>query len=118
MKIAVAADGANVSEHFGHCEGFWIFDVEENKAVNSVMVPNPGHKPGFLPVFLAEKGVAAVISGGMGKGAVDLFAEKGIAVVTGAAGDARQAAESYACGELKSTQSVCTQHAHSGECGH
>lgn len=31
MKIAVAAMGHTVAGHFGHCENFIFFDVEENK---------------------------------------------------------------------------------------
>ena len=33
MKIAVASEGKNVSGHFGHCEGFTIYDVEEGKCI-------------------------------------------------------------------------------------
>lgn len=29
MKIAIASDGKYVSRHFGHCEGFTIYEVEE-----------------------------------------------------------------------------------------
>lgn len=49
-------------------------------------IPNPGHRPGFLPIFLHEKGLNVIISGGMGGGAVDIFNEKGIEVITGASG--------------------------------
>jgi len=31
MKIAIAADGNVVSGHFGHCEGFQIYDVDGKK---------------------------------------------------------------------------------------
>lgn len=30
MKIAVASEGKMVTEHFGHCEGFAIFEIENN----------------------------------------------------------------------------------------
>ena len=33
MKIAVAAMGHTVAGHFGHCENFIFFDVEDNKIV-------------------------------------------------------------------------------------
>jgi predicted Fe-Mo cluster-binding NifX family protein len=35
MKIAVASDGNQVTEHFGHCQSFWIYHVEEGKVVKS-----------------------------------------------------------------------------------
>ena len=76
MKIAVASDNGMITEHFGHCEGFMIFDVENNQIVKSEMIDNPGHRPGFLPNFLNDMGVNVIISGGMGGGAIDIFNKK------------------------------------------
>lgn len=117
MKISVASEGKRVTEHFGHCEGFAIFTVENGKITGKEFIPNPGHKPGFLPVFLHEKGVNVILSGGMGGGAVDIFNEKGIEVITGASGDAEIAVNNYLQGSLKSTGSVCHEHQHADECG-
>ena len=117
MKIAVAAEGKSVTEHFGHCQGFAIFETQDGRVVGSQFVPNPGHRPGFLPVFLHEKGVTVIISGGMGQGAIDIFNEKGVEVIVGASGDAEAAVNSYLQGNLKSTGSVCHQHQHASECG-
>ena len=118
MKIAVASEGKMVTEHFGHCEGFNIFDTENGKIVKSEFIPNPGHKPGFLPNFLSDKGVNVIISGGMGGGAIEIFNEKNIEVIIGAAGAAEAAVNSYLKGELQSTGSVCHEHQHHDECGH
>jgi len=117
MKIAVASENGMVTEHFGHCETFNIFETENNKIVKSETIPNPGHKPGFLPNFLHDMGVNVIISGGMGGGAVDIFNEHGIEVITGARGNAEALANSYLKGELKSTGSVCHEHQHADECG-
>jgi predicted Fe-Mo cluster-binding NifX family protein len=117
MKIAVASDGSQVTEHFGHCQDFRIYHVENDKIVNSETIPNPGHRPGFLPNFLSDQGVNVIISGGVGGGAIEIFEEKGIEVVTGARGSADDAANSYLKGSLKSTGSVCHEHEHHGECG-
>lgn len=117
MKIAVASERGMVTGHFGHCESFDIFEAENNQIVKSESVPNPGHKPGFLPVFLHDRGVNVIISGGMGGGAIDIFNEKGIEVITGAKGSAEAAAENYLQGTLKSTGSVCHEHQHHDECG-
>ena len=118
MRIAVASEGKMVTEHFGHCESFIVFDVEENHILKSESIPNPGHKPGFLPNYLNELGVKVIISGGMGSGAIEIFNEKNIEVIVGATGDAQFAAEQYLKGELKSTGSVCHEHQHSDECHH
>jgi predicted Fe-Mo cluster-binding NifX family protein len=117
MKIAVASENTMVTEHFGHCINFNIFDAEDNQIVKSESIPNPGHKPGFLPNFLNDKGVNVIISGGMGGGAIDIFNEKGIEVIVGASGLAKEAAEAYLQGKLKSTGSVCHEHQYADEGG-
>lgn len=116
MRIAIASEKDMVTEHFGHCENFNIFDAEDGKIVGEQSVANPGHRPGFLPNFLHEQGVDVIISGGMGGGAIEIFNNHDIEVIVGASGSAKAAAESYLKGELKSTGSVCHQHAHSDEC--
>jgi predicted Fe-Mo cluster-binding NifX family protein len=117
MKIAVASENEMVTEHFGHCVNFNIFEAENNRIVKSESIANPGHRPGFLPNFLNDIGVNVVISGGMGGGAIDIFNEKGIKVITGATGSAEAAAISYLQGILISTGSVCHEHQHHDECG-
>lgn len=88
MKIAVAAMGNTVSGHFGHCEDFLIFDTADGAITGEERVPNPGHRPGFLPNFLADRGVEVIIAGGMGGGAVEIFNERNVEVIVGAQGDA------------------------------
>ena len=117
MKIAVAGMGHEVCGHFGHCENFLFFEVENGQIVNETSVPNPGHRPGFLPNFLADRGAEVIISGGMGGGAVDIFNERNVEVIVGAEGDARTAVEAYLKGELKTTGAVCHKHEHKDECG-
>jgi len=116
MKIAVASDEKYVSGHFGHCEGFTIYEVEEGKSLEKSFTPNPGHRPGFLPVFLRELNVDVIIAGGMGETAQDLFNENGIEVVVGAQGLSDDVVQKFVNGELKSTGSVCTEHQHEGHC--
>lgn len=115
MKIAVACKGNDIWPHFGHSENFNIYEIEDGKIINIENVPSPGHKPGFLPNFLADKGIEVIIAGGIGGGAVDIFNERKIKIVSGARGDARTAVESYLRGELKSTGEVCHEHEHEHE---
>jgi len=116
MKIAVASDEKYVSGHFGHCEGFTIYEVEEGKSLEKSFTPNPGHRPGFLPVFLRDLKVNVIIAGGKGETAQDLFNENGIEVVVGAQGLSDDVVQKFVNGELKSTGSVCTEHQHEGHC--
>lgn len=116
MIVAVASDRGMVSEHFGHCEAFVLFTTKEGTITEEKSLPNPGHKPGFLPNYLNEQGIKTIISGGMGGGAIDIFNEHNIEVIVGATGPAKEAVEKYLSGQLKSTGSVCHQHAHADEC--
>lgn len=116
MKIAVASDGTMVSGHFGHCEGFTLYEEDNAEVRNKEIVANPGHKPGYLPVFLKERNVDVIIAGGMGETAQELFREKGIEVLVGAQGIADHVVKQYLAGELKSTGSICTKHEHEGHC--
>lgn len=117
MKIAIAAQGKQVSEHFGHCEGFEIYSTEAGKVIKQAFLPNPGHKPGLLPNLLNDNGVKVIIAGGMGGGAIDIFNEKGIDVITGASGSLDETIEQYLLGKLVSTGSICHEHQHAGDCG-
>lgn len=51
MKIAIATDNNQCSDHFGHCEGFKLYDVVNGKIEHEDFIKNPGHKPGFLPNY-------------------------------------------------------------------
>ena len=117
MRIAVAAMGNMVAQHFGHCETFILFDTENGQITAKNPIPNPGHKPGFLPNFLGDQGAKVIIAGGMGGGAVDIFNERDIEVILGAQGDADEMVQRYLRGELQSTGSICHSHEHKDECG-
>ena len=55
MRIAVAANGNEVAGHFGHCENFWLYDVENQAIVKEESIPNPAPRPGFLPKALSQQ---------------------------------------------------------------
>ena len=113
MKIAVATENGFVSSHFGHCKDFTIYEVENGKVTGKDVIANPGHQPGFLPVFLKEADVHLVITGGMGERAQAIFSENGIDTITGAQGKSDDVIASYNAGRLKSTSVYCKDHNHS-----
>lgn len=117
MRLAIAKEGAAVSEHFGHCEGYAVYGIENSRDEFIEEIDNPGHSPGFLPTFLAEHGIDTVIAGGMGPRAVDLFSQNGIDVVLGVHGPVAEAARAFAEGTLVGGTSVCTHDHRSGDCG-
>ena len=118
MKYAVPVTGGEMSPHFGHCEQFAFFDVDEQKKITSKeFVASPAHQPGLLPVWLAERGTSAVIAGGMGPRAIDLLQQHGINVVLGAVeSDPEKAVLKHLSGNLATVENICN-HGH-GECAH
>lgn len=108
MRYAVPVAGGQLSPHFGHCEYFAFFDIEDKKITNKETVPSPEHQPGLLPVWLAEQGATVIIAGGMGPRAVDLLHQNGIEVVLGAMEtDPEQAVLSHLSGSLDTGDNVC-----------
>jgi predicted Fe-Mo cluster-binding NifX family protein len=109
-KIAIPVVGGHLSQHFGHCEEFWIFDVdrENKKIVKRETVPSPPHQPGLLPRWLADKGVHLIITGGMGPQAQQLFAQDGVDVFVGASSDDPQKiVQAYLDESLELGDNIC-----------
>ena len=110
MKIAIPMAGGRLCMHFGHCEQFALVDVDETagKPTKTTLVTPPPHEPGLLPRWLHEQGATAIIAGGMGQRAQQLFAESGIKVVVGAPADtAENLVAAYLGGTLVSGQNAC-----------
>ena len=110
MKYAIPVSGGIVAMHFGHCEQFALFDVDEmeNKVVEKELVLPPEHEPGLLPRWLAEKGVSFVIAGGMGSRAQNIFRENNIEVILGSMEkDPDKAIQSYLDGSLDTGSNIC-----------
>lgn len=107
MRIAVAAEKDMVSAHFGHCDGFTVYEVEDGAIAGKEYIANPGHEPGVLPALLREAKVDLVIAGGMGERAQTLFNQNGIEVIVGAQGTCEDAINTYNKGELVSNSVFC-----------
>ena len=110
MKYAVPVSGGVMCSHFGHCEQFALIDVDEKnkKIISKELVTAPEHEPGLFPKWLAEKGTARVIAGGMGMRAQGLFRENGIEVIVGAMeSDPEKAVLNHLSGSLTTGNNVC-----------
>ena len=105
--IAISTDGSQVAEHFGRCPAYTIIELENNVVAKREVIANPGHRTGFLPEYLAQRGVKVVICGGMGKRAIDLFLEKGVRPIMGISGEIDEAVEQYRLGQLEGRESLC-----------
>lgn len=120
MKFAISNDQGFVSPHFGRCRTFTLVEVEGDQILKIEEIENPGHQPGFLPQFLAEKGVKCIICGGMGPRALALFREKGIDAMVGVAGKIEEVIQKFVHEEIEEGESMCDHDLGKppGECHH
>jgi predicted Fe-Mo cluster-binding NifX family protein len=110
VKYAIPITGGIMSPHFGHCEQFALFDVDEQSKsiISQENILSPEHQPGLLPNWLAERGVSVVIAGGMGPRAHNLFRQNHIEVVIGTLeSDPEKALLSYLDGKLAIGDNIC-----------
>lgn len=120
MKIALPSSGTDIDEHFGHCQSFTLFGVDDRNHIVSeeLLTPPPGCgcKSNIVPQ-LAQMGVTVMLAGNMGGGAVNVLASHGIEVVRGCSGNVREVAQAWLAGRVRDSGTGC-QH-HSGGCpGH
>jgi len=107
MRVAISTDGDHVAAHFGRCEAYTLVDLSEGEVTKQERIANPGHQPGFLPTYLAERGVQCIVAGGMGPRAKMLFDEKQIEAVVGVSCSIREAIEGLLRGTLTGGASLC-----------
>jgi len=110
MKIAVPVANGRLCLHFGHCSQFVIHEVDaaSRRTLRREYLTPPAHEPGVLPQWLHEQGVNAVIAGGMGQRAQQLFAQNGIEVIVGAPdADPDEIVAAYLGGTLRAGENVC-----------
>ncbi|MHB8865644.1 MAG: NifB/NifX family molybdenum-iron cluster-binding protein [Pirellulaceae bacterium] len=113
MKIALPSIGTQIDEHFGHCQCFTIFDVNDENAIVSeeILTPPPGCgcKSNIVPQ-LASMGVSVMLAGNMGGGAVNILAGNGIKVIRGCAGDVHEVARAWLAGQVDDSGDSCQAH--------
>ncbi|MFH1198355.1 MAG: NifB/NifX family molybdenum-iron cluster-binding protein [bacterium] len=113
MKIAVPTTQNNqVDVHFGHCEFFTVFTIEEGEIKKTQVAESPqgcGCKSNIASV-LQEMGVEIMLAGNMGGGAVNVLNNHSISVVRGCEGDARMLVAEFIKGELADSGLSCKQH--------
>ncbi len=118
MRIALAVDNNMITEHFGHCEYFVVYDVENNEVQGSEIIKNPPHEKGYLPKFLSGHDINVVITGNIGQMAVNLMENMGIKCIRGVSGKLVDVINCYVDGTLVQNDQVCNQHMHHGDHNH
>lgn len=116
MKISVPLKNvAFIDDHFGHCEAYGIFTVNDQKQIVEKEIiyaeQGCGCKSNIASV-LADNGVTVMLAGGIGGGAIQVLNNAGITVIKGCSGLATEAALQYVNGTLTDSGESCQHHDH------
>lgn len=115
MKIAVPTRDERVDDHFGHCDHYTIFTVENNNVVSRELLASPqgcGCKSG-IAADLQAMGVVMMLAGSMGDGAKNKLSAHNINVIRGCSGNVDELVQFYLDGKLVDSGEGCSEH----ECG-
>lgn len=115
MKIALPSNRTEIDSHFGHCEAFTVFTVNEKKEiVAEESVPSPagcGCKSNIAQV-LSDMNVEIMLAGNMGEGAVNVLNSHGIEVVRGCSGNVKSVVQQWLEGQVEDSGVGCRAHEH------
>ncbi|MDD4664243.1 MAG: NifB/NifX family molybdenum-iron cluster-binding protein [Caldisericia bacterium] len=118
-KIAIALEGEEVSQHFGHTTQFCVIELEAGKANQTGNISLQDGDCHSIPVFLHQNQINKLVVGGIGQGAVERLQEANIGVICGAQGSLSETIEALEKNSLHSTESICSGHEHGeGGCHH
>lgn len=122
MKIAVPVTAdKRIDDHFGHCEYYGVYTVDDTNAVaEAEIIPSPqgcGCKSNIAGV-LARQGVSVMLAGGIGGGAIQVLNHWGIEVIRGCSGNAKDAVKAFIDGNLADSGESCRQHENHHGQGH
>lgn len=117
--LAIPYSEGQVFPHFGKSTQFKIYVIADDRVSQSAIVETEGVGHEALGLWLVQRGVDAVICGGIGPGAQGALAAAGIALLAGVEGSADEAVRKLLAGELESSSSAtCDHHGHTGGCSH
>ncbi len=120
MKIAVPTkQGNRIDDHFGHCEFYSIFTVDDNQIVEKQILQSPqgcGCKSN-IAFDLANIDVKVMLAGGIGEGAINKLASQKIKVVRNCKGDVDDLVKDFLAGNLIDGGLSCAAHANHNQAG-
>ena len=121
MKIAIPTKNNNVDDHFGHCEAYSIFTINDISEVEKIeIMPSPqgcGCKSNIAEV-LQEKGVTILLAGNMGAGALSVLNKHNIKVFRGNTGDVEKLTQAYLQGRISDSGIGRESHEHHNDPHH
>ncbi|SFK33032.1 Predicted Fe-Mo cluster-binding protein, NifX family [Desulfomicrobium apsheronum] len=110
MKVAIPTIGTRVDEHFGHARTFTILTLDDSGRIveNETFLPPSGCGcKSTVGVTMQAKGVAVMLVGNIGQGAINKMAEHGIKVIRGCEGEILDVLKSWTDGDIEDKNILC-----------
>lgn len=115
-KIAIPLTSDNrVDDHFGHCEFYGVYTIADNKEITDFQTIQSQQGCGCksnIAAVLSNQGVATMLAGGIGAGAINVLNHWGINVVRGCSGLAQDVIAAYLNGDIIDNGESCQHHEH------
>jgi len=115
--IAIPTRDNMVDNHFGHCDHYTIFQVDDNNnIVKSDTLASPqecGCKSGIADE-MQQMGITHMLAGNMGMGAFNKLSGCGIEVIRGCSGNINDVLNAYLNGSITDSAESCDHH----DCNH
>lgn len=122
MKITVPTRNNVVDDHFGHCEYYTIFTVDEKKQIRETEIQASPQGCGCksdIASVLENKGVELMLAGNMGEGAKNVLETHHIRVVRGCSGPVESVVNNWLNGKIQDSGESCDHHDEHHQCsGH
>ena len=120
-KLAIPTRDNVVDDHFGHCQQYTIFTIDnDHEIAKRESLPSPqgcGCKSNIASVF-QQMGVTIMLAGNMGNGALNVLNGHGITVYRGCSGDVLKVAQNFLAGAISDSGDSCRQHEENHQCNH
>lgn len=119
MKIAVPTKNNQVDSHFGHCDHYTIYTVDDQKKIVSTeefAAPKGCGCKSNIAEILNSMGISTMLAGNMGQGALNKLNASNINVVRGCTGDVSENVMAFLNQNLQDSGLTCA--AHGGDADH
>lgn len=112
-KIAIPTRNNMVDDHFGHCDHYTIFTVDDNdNIISTEQLESPqgcGCKSD-IATKLHDMNIRTMLAGNMGNGAFNKLTEQNIEVVRGCSGNINTVLSNYLAGKITDSAEACDHH--------
>ena len=95
------SDG-QLDSHFGHAEGFVLYELTDNQSPREILIPHPGHDHRKMAELFKSHQVETILAGGMGEGMHQALSDAGINVIVGQCGLTKDLAVAFQAGKVVS----------------